>query len=209
LSILTVILCILTVIILLVLALCFIPMDIGVEYIARQNQKKSYFRIKLFKIIPIKLKMKQDGQMVQKIIEEYGDVDLEKFLKFTSDVAHTFKYIKADLKDLVCDIVRKVSFAEILFDVNFGTGNAAKTGIMTGTVWSGAAVLVRVIDEIFGVKKFSLNVSPCFEKRCFDVHFKGILRLRLVNIMIIIYKIGQIVYKFKEKSTINKEKAVL
>ena len=113
------------------------------------------------------------------------------------------------IKEILSEITKKVSFQEVIFDVDFGTGNAASTGIMTGAVWSATDIFVCILDRIFGVEKFTVNVNPHFDKKCFNGKFKSILKLRLVNIMIILRKIKLVVNIFKEHININEEKAVL
>lgn len=190
------------------LALLYIPIDVGIEYIVKEKKKQLYIRVKLFNILPLKFPIKGKESKKQKQAED-KEFDLKNFLKFASNTHHIYQEIKCDIKEIASDIKEKTTVKEVDFDVYFGTGNAAKTGIMTGAVNGGAHLLLTVINEIFGIKKYYVNVTPCFEKKFFNIYFKSILNLRLVNIIIIINKIVKLINKFKEKTITNKEKAVL
>ena len=210
LTILYVILCIIALILIFSFALLYVPMDVGVEYIVKGEEKKLFLRFKLFKILPLKIPLKEKEEKKQKKeISPKKKFKLKDFLHFASSVAHTYEEIKEDIKEIVSDIKEKATFKEVELDVYFGTENAAKTGIMTGAVSGGAHLLLAVINRVFGVEKFHVDVTPCFEKKFFNVYFKSILNVRLVNIIIIINKIIFVINKFKENTITNKEKAVL
>ena len=110
-------------------------------------------------------------------------------------------------KDIIKEILKgtkdKIAFYELIFNVDFGTGNAASTGIMTGAVWSATDIFVCIIDRIFGVEKFKVNVNPQFDKKYFSGQFKSILKFRLVNIISILKKIFRVIEIFNEH--INKD----
>jgi len=202
---------ILIVFVLSIAALMFIPVYVGAEYVVKNDVKRGYIIIKIFRVIPFKIWLKTDKKKTKK----KEKMTLQKYIKTASGSMEAYKESKDLIKEILEGITKKVSFEEVIFDVGFGTGNAASTGIMTGAVWSATDIFVCILDRIFGVRKFSVNVTPYFDKKHFSGQFKGILKLRLVNIMIILSKIKLVINIFKEhinkkeKITTNKEKAVL
>lgn len=198
--------------VLLIAALMFIPVYVGAEYLIKNDVKRGYIILRIFRIIPFKIWLKTDKKKKKKKKEK---MTLEKYIKTASGSMKAYKESKDLIKEILDGVIKKVTFEEVIFDIGFGTGNAASTGIMTGAVWSATDIFVCILDRIFGVRKFSVNVTPYFDRKHFSGQFKGILKLRLVNIMIILSKIRLVINIFKEhinkneEITTNKEKAVL
>jgi len=193
---------ILIVFVLSIAALMFIPVYVGAEYVVKNDVKRGYIIIKIFRVIPFKIWLKTDKKKTKK----KEKMTLQKYIKTASGSMEAYKESKDLIKEILEGITKKVSFEEVIFDVGFGTGNAASTGIMTGAVWSATDIFVCILDRIFGVRKFSVNVTPYFDKKHFSGQFKGILKLRLVNIMIILSKIKLVINIFKEHINKSEEK---
>lgn len=205
-----IILCVLTLIFLFLLSTLFFPIDAGIEYILKDNISYAYLRVKYLNIIPLKIPLnrkarkKQEGKEAEETEKEKQDVN--SYLALVKDIKETYNVTKAEIKDIAGEIKKEVNFKEVYFDVVFDTGNAAKTGIMTGAVWTASTLLIKILDEIFGVGKVFVNVTPYFNGKCFNIHIKSILRLKLVNIIIIVLRILKIINLFKETINKNKEK---
>ena len=205
-----IILCVLIFIFLFLLSSLFLPIDAGIEYILKDNISYVYLRIKYLNFIPLKIPLnrkarkKQAGKDVEKTEKE--KLDVHNYLSLVKDIKETYNITKDEIKDIAKEIKKEVNFKDVYFDVIFDTGNAAKTGMMTGAVWTGSTLLIKILDEIFGVDKVYVNVTPYFKGKCFNMHIKSILRLKLVNIIIIVLRILKIINIFKETINKNKEK---
>lgn len=200
---------IIAVLLILVSALIFVPVYAGAEYLIKNDVKKAYIIIRIFRIIPFRIWVNKENKKEQKEKTKPKEkMSVEKYIKTASGAMEAYKESKDLIKEVLEGIIEKVSVSEVIFDVDFGTGNAASTGILTGAVWSATDIFVCILDRIFGVEKFKVNVNPHFDKKCFSGQFKSILKLRLVNIIIILRKIKIVVNIFKEHIK-NEEKAVL
>lgn len=191
-------------------AFIFVPVYMGIEYIFGNGENNAYIHIKLFGFIPVKIRLKTEKkkkEKPEKNEKKKEKLSVKKYIDTAKKTMEAYNRSKDEIAEIIGDITKKVSFSEIVFLVDFGTGNAASTGIMTGAVWSATDIFVCVIDRIFGVEKFNVNVTPFFDKKVFKGKFKSILKLRLWNIMSILRKIMKVINIFKE--LINNEKAVL
>ncbi len=193
------VLLILAIILLFIMALLFIPAYVGIEYTIKDNTKKAFIILRIFKVIPIKIILKKNIKKKKK------KITLEKYIETAAHAMDAYKESKDLIKEVLKGTKEKITFYELVFDVDFGTGNAASTGIMTGAVWSATDIFVCIIDRIFGVKKFKVNVNPQFDKKCFSGQFKSILKFRLVNIIIILNKILRVFKIFNEHINKNEK----
>ena len=209
-NVLFIILIIIAVLLILCGALIFIPAYIGIEYIIGSGENKAYIHIKLFKFIPLKIRLKTEKKKSEKPEnkeKKKEKLSVQKYIATAKKTMEAYNKSKNEIFEILGDITKKVSFSELVFLIEFGTGNAASTGIMTGAVWSATDIFVSIIDRIFGVEKFNVNVTPYFDKKVFKGKFKSILKLRLWNIISILRKIMKVINTFND--IINNEKAVL
>lgn len=90
----------------------------------------------------------------------------------------------------------KINLYEFCWKTEFGTGNAAHTGILTGIIWSIKGVIVSSLGS--RMNKFSgiqIKVNPVFNKRTFKTRLRCIFSVKLGNIILATLKV--VVYKFK------------
>ncbi len=198
-----IILCVLILLLFFILSLLFIPIDAGIEYILKDGISRMYLKIVYLKLFKLNIQIKTDKEEKQHTKKK---LDATNYLDFIKKIKEAYCITKDEIKNVFTKASEEITFNEVLFDVVFDTGNAAKTGIMTGAVWTGSTFLIKIIDEIFGVNKVNVNVTPYFSSKCFNIHVKSILRLKLVNIIIIVVKILKIINIFKEKINKNEEK---
>lgn len=80
---------------------------------------------------------------------------------------------------------KRITFENMYFALTFGLGDAAKTGIATGSAWGVVYNLFALICRISNVKNHKFSITPDFENECYDIVFEGILSLSLANIICI------------------------
>lgn len=80
---------------------------------------------------------------------------------------------------------KRITFENIYFALTFGLGDAARTGIATGSAWGIVYNLFALLCRVSNVKNHKFNITPDFENECYDLVFEGILALSLANIICI------------------------
>lgn len=80
---------------------------------------------------------------------------------------------------------KRLTFENIYFALTFGLGDAARTGIATGSAWGVVYNLFAILCRVSNVKNHKFNITPDFENECYDIVFEGILALSLANIICI------------------------
>lgn len=80
---------------------------------------------------------------------------------------------------------KRLTFENIYFALTFGLGDAARTGIATGSAWGIVYNLFALLCRVSNVKNHKFNITPDFENECYDIVFEGILKVSLANIICI------------------------
>ena len=86
--------------------------------------------------------------------------------------------------------VRRALFGKVIIEalvvkLRFGDGNAATTGIETGVIWGLFGGLTSVLNNNFVVEEpIDVQILPEFNQKMLDLYINGIIRTRLVHIII-------------------------
>lgn len=83
----------------------------------------------------------------------------------------------------------KIHFQKLSITLEYGSGNAATTGILYGVIWGIVSSIYNTLNLYFNAEYPEVNVTPDFHNKKFDIAVKGILRVRLVHIISAIIKI--------------------
>jgi len=95
---------------------------------------------------------------------------------------------------------RKMIFESFVLKIRFGDGNAATTGIEAGIIWGIIGSLVAALNNLFILETpADVNVLPEFNQKMLDLYIFGIIRTRLVHIIIAAI-IGVKIYKKYDKN---------
>ena len=194
------------ILILIVFALLFFKMQAGIEYLHSGKAQKLIVHLRLLGI-PIKIriplndkkKAKQEVKKTENNTQSKKRLTFSRFKNICSGIYSAYSESKNDIKEVLSDLRQKIEFKTVDFKVHFGLSDAAKTGIATGAAWTSSSCLVSVINQMFGIKKIDLNVTPDFNRECFNLYIKSILILRPVHIISIGLKALKIVNLFIER----------
>jgi hypothetical protein len=207
-------------IILLYIFLFIVRIRAAVRY--TRNKKEEWVRISFYTgkgLIryenKIPLVKKENGKEKFKLVKgqdkemEEGAKEDEKLGPF--DFIKKYNSVRMFLKDhrsLFIDIRdylnRHNVRVELAIKLKQGTGDAAQTGIVCGLLWSGAGILNSFIAKHLKVKCVKISITPCFNKRIFEVEAGCIFHVRLVHIIVVLIKI----YYMKSKIRIRAKKSI-
>ncbi len=193
-------------ILILIFALLFFKMQAGIEYLHSGKEQKLIVHLRILGI-PIKIRIPLNKKKKAKKEVKKSDnkkqnkkkLTFSRFKKICSGIYSAYCESKNDIKNVLSDLRQKIEFKTVDFKVHFGLSDAAKTGIATGAAWTSSSCLVSVINQMFGIKKIDLNVTPDFNRECFNLYVKSILILRPVHIISIGLKALKIVNLFIER----------
>lgn len=169
---------------------------------------KTYFEVCFFGGL-VKLKKSVKGKKAnKKLIEDSlkkSEIVKEdtSFIQKVKRAYKTFCAFKYAYKNNSGKIRKAVFAKKINLHINFGTGNAATTGILTGALWSGIYNVVSFISSVITITEPNINVIPNYNEEECSVNLKCIITSRLVNLIVAAAGIGISYLKFIRKN--NKE----
>lgn len=180
-------------------ALIPITAEINYEYI--NKAQKLTLVIKLFKLIKIKIpvNLKKEEKKAEKEAEKEvkkADISFKKAKNLFFSIKSAFSDSKNDIYKILIYLKKNIVINHILFEMEYGLSNAAKTGIANGVIWAAATGALSAVDNISEIKSSKLNIYPVFDRQCFNVRFSGILTFKIVHIITVGIKILKLVNYF-------------
>lgn len=152
------------------------------------------------------VKMKKSRAKKQEESKEESCDDIS-FLKKTKLWYNNFLIFKDVYKKNSAKIRKTINATKIHFNLEFGTGDAAKTGILTGAVWAGIYNVISFISRLIRITEPKINVSPEFNQRLCSFDGECIIKARVVNLIRVILSVGISYYfvskKYKKKAANN------
>ncbi len=171
--------------------------------LSKESGKKTIlnFEISIFgKTVNIKNKKKTHVKKKEESKKEpYDDMG---FFEKTKLWYNNFLIFKEVYKKNSAKIRRTIHATKIHLDLSFGTGDAAKTGILTGAVWTGIYNVVAFISRFIRITEPKINVNPEFNARLCSFTGECIIKARVVNLIRVVVNIG-ISYYFTRKKYKN------
>ncbi len=182
-------------------AFVFFPMKFGIHYHKGAEFEKLYIYASIFGILirfPINTnKDKQKDKKKKKAKEtKFSFETFRKNVHYLSDVV---KKSKKELSEMLLYVRENLSCKDFDFKISFGTGDAAKTGITTGAVWTTGTLLLKILDELIGIKKKNMEVYPDFTQKKFEIFIKTILIMRPIHFIIVLRKLAHTIRFIKSK----------
>ncbi|MDO4618952.1 MAG: DUF2953 domain-containing protein [Clostridia bacterium] len=106
-----------------------------------------------------------------------------------------------DLKEiLVYAAKNSLKFEDLTFHLNYGTGDAAYTGISYGVISGIVYGIWGIIANNAILKKYDINISPDYQKACLSLDGRCIVKVRNVHIIIIAIKTLKLIRKIRKES---------
>lgn len=155
----------------LLLIVLFIPIRAVVGY-----DEKIYFYIKIlfFRFTPSKKRDKKSDFKNGSEKAKNSKIELiKKILKLSDELKSFVSYVSEK-----CIVVEHIKLS-----TEFGTGDAASCGILTGAVNALVYSLLAIIHHNTILKKHSIQISPDFSAEKFSVNFLCIVKTRPVHII--------------------------
>ncbi len=175
-----------------ILALINFPVNLEFLFeIDNDLNKKSKINLSIFggrikfKIPDFKRKNAKEGLDKTTDNKNSSDTFITKFKELEAILDKILKTYNGSKKH----IKKRIIVSKLDFYIKFGLFDAAQTGILTGWVWSVLYMLYAFVCENAVVKKHNFQVEPDFDEFMFELKSSGIIKLTLVNIISIAFRI--------------------
>jgi len=164
-----------------VLLLLFAETKVEIEY--REKKlcliiKNSFLKLKLFPKTD-KKKTKQTNEKSEKSEAE----------KKVDGIKKKYKEYKKIINIFLKTMRYRIKITKLEMGLEFGTGNAATTGMLYGVIWGLVTGAYNTLSLFFNIDFPKTEIVPDFQKSRFDLTFSGIFKVRLVHIINTLIKI--------------------
>ncbi len=175
------------VILALLLCLLFHKLNIIIEY--RNGKLKIIFRTLFFKytLDDDRLRNFRKNKDTNKTFKN-GEMTAETFWGKIEKAKRQYNDVK-DVVEAVLDYAGdKVEFSDIYIRSRFGTGDAAHTGMICGAIWTLIGNVYAFLCRFLNMEFPEVDLIPCFNEKVFEIEAEGIIRIRLVHIIMCGFK---------------------
>lgn len=124
------------------------------------------------------------------------DITKEKITKKVGGIKNKLTSKTSFIFSLVKNMRYKIEVVRISVFVEYGTGDPADTGILYGVIWAAVGNIYQVFNQYLVFDFPKVELKPDFENKVFNLKFEGIIRVRLVHIIIALIKSAK---KIKQK----------
>ena len=144
---------------------------------------------------------KDGGETDEKAKDEEKSGALQKI----KDGISLFKSVKRASVRALKYLKHKIDISETRVRLKFGTGDAAATGMICGAFWAALGNLYIIGGKFFNLGFPSVNLTPVFESKAFELEAESIIEVRPAHIINAVV-LALFTYLFQEKRTIKKQK---
>lgn len=163
-------------ILILLICILFLPLKAELIYKEQMSIRVFFSGIPVYKTV-LKGKEKEPSKHPEEKAEK-----LEKSSKKLGDKIDDFRsFYKMTVKLLK----RHVSLEEIKLKVDFGTGEAATTAVLTGVLWGALYGLIGRLGHICYIKNHNVNITPVYNEARFSFEGKCIFKSNIAYIIFI------------------------
>ena len=176
--------------------LLILPVQIELKFSATDKNAFSEYNVTIAGIEAVNSKK----QTKKKKVSQKGDTQNKKNKSYKiSDVINIYNVFSEDIHKLIeYSANNALVFKNIDIRIDYGTGDAATTGITYGIISGIIYTLTGIIDSVCGVQSKSIQLSPDFFNSLFTADCGCILRLRNVHIIIIAIKFLLLMSKIRK-----------
>ncbi len=182
-------------VILIISVLLMIPTYLVFEFKKQGAEKKTELKIRYF-LFTFMLNEKKEPKKEKTKKEKPQEL---KKKKSVSDWFSTVKLIEDDIIGIL-KYAKKHAFSvkKFRFLMNFGLGDAMKTGILTGSAYGTVYNVLGFLNRNIPVEDCEVKINPDFERECLDIDGECILRIKNAHIIVIAIKALKVLLKIRK-----------
>lgn len=130
----------------------------------------------------------RDKKQKEKPDKEDKDKEKKEEKKKPMEVLERIKDYFEEIFDIISFLKKRMIIYNFQFYTRIGMGDAASTGILTGTAWGILYDILAVFEHNFVLKKHDIKVAPDFMKETLIIDFESVIGLKTVYDLYIISK---------------------
>ena len=164
-----------------VLVLLFTETKVEIEY-----RKKKLCLIIKNSFLKLKLFPKIDRKKIESRNEKSEKSEAERKVE---GIKKKYKEYKEIINIFLKSMRHRIKITKLELGLEFGTGNAATTGMLYGVIWGLVTGAYSTLSLFFNIDFPETEIVPDFQNSRFDYTFSGSLKVRLVHFIYTVIKI--------------------
>lgn len=190
------------VLILLTLSLCYVTIDIHLKNQILDIKIGNKFYCKKFKIDLSKPKetkkekilnntpMENKSSFIDKlklfknrVFDSEKGIDYSELKNVKNEIFNTYSETIDIIKKIFGKLRYKIKITSLRIELEYGTGNAATTGMLYGGIWQLTGILYPIASSWIKMVYPSLDITPDFYGKRFDIEIQSIIKVRPAHII--------------------------
>ncbi|MBC7766334.1 MAG: DUF2953 domain-containing protein, partial [Hyphomonadaceae bacterium] len=131
------------------------------------------------------------------------DKQLEGFIAQGKHFLSVFEQHKGGVKHAFAYLKKHLRMRTLIFELHYGTGDAAYTGVSYGLIWAVLGNVYAQLDRLLIIQHPKITIKPDFQNLRFEIQAQCIISFRLIHIIIayIMYQQAMPAIKSHEQNT--------
>ena len=183
-------------------AILFLPLDAVINFKEEFGFKVKFSGIKVFTLKKDAEEKAESKAQLETTAAEKGETEAYGIFKklkgkygFSGAVKQIFELIK-DILPHIKRLLKHIKFKRVIFDIVIAEDDAAKTAIEYGRICAVAYPLLSALEAIANIKYKAINISSDFGSKNSEFSFEGIIRTRIIFLLIALIKVYSEYKKF-------------
>lgn len=118
-----------------------------------------------------------------RILNKDDGFNLDEAKRVKDELFDTYSQALSLIKTFLSKMRRRITAENVRIVLDFGTGDAANTGMLYGAIWSLFGSIYPIINRYIIGDFPTLDITPDFYEKRFDIKFKSIIKVRPVHII--------------------------
>lgn len=190
-----------------IIVILFVKTDVIVKAEKQSGQKiKLTLSLVLFGGLikkNISLTKDKSKKALARMHDKVPEPEAEENIKFFEKVKKYYKSFLAFKKAYRKNshrLYKSIYAKKIVMNVDFGMGDAASTGFLTGALWAGIYNVISFVSRIIRICEPQVQVNPDFNSEHLSLSAECIISTRLANLMFAVVSIGISYFKLIRKT---------
>lgn len=109
--------------------------------------------------------------------------DIDEVAKIKDEITETYSSVTGIIKDILGHLRYKIQIPVLKIELEYGTGDAASTGMIYGSIWSVTSLIYPIISMWTHMVYPTLDITPDYYGKRFDIEAWSIIKVRPAHII--------------------------
>ena len=123
------------------------------------------------------------SSLKERIYSDESGIDFDEIQNVKTEICETYSDIITIIKKLFGHLRYKVQIPVVRVKMEYGTGDAAATGMLYGSIWGAVSTLYPIACRWAHISYPTLDITPDFYGKRFNIEVQSIIKVRPAHII--------------------------